>query len=509
MNLQKKDKLILAAIPLVFYIAFWLIDGAVWCADSISYVTMYDSREPLYPTLLALFRRVIGYRESLPVEEQPYLFWVAGFQSLLAAFATGSIAFFLTEHFKLNRIGSCLVMMIPIGVSLLNRFAARRGSMYSNCILTEGITISIYLLFFRYELEYIFEGSRKGFIIAALLAFAGITARKQMYVLAGLLIVGELLGWIRDGKRELKRWIIPGVALILIFTASGGFDRIYNYALRGAFIRHTEDNRFVTTVAMYTADRNFAEYIDPEIRDVFLEIYDECDASGYLGNSAPTGWMASVDHFGKNYDHIQLDVMEAVLERTVDDLDYEPLEGSRLHSERMDIVRAAFNKALIPHEIGRLFRLVVFNFLSGLVLTAAKMNGVLVVYSVAVYAFYLMMLGILTRKCSDLRTDSSALKTAGSAGGVIIEETEHTAACIADSERKYEPDRMIACRDAVLTGVFVLFGIVMNVGLVSAVIFCQTRYTIYNMPLLYCAMIIMGRGITIITPADRKSAGKG
>ncbi|MBQ9990270.1 MAG: hypothetical protein IJP31_04935 [Lachnospiraceae bacterium] len=32
-----------------------------------------------------------------------------------------------------------------------------------------------------------------------------------------------------------------------------------------------------------------------------------------------------------------------------------------------------------------------------------------------------------------------------------------------------------------------LMGMICNVGLVSATIFCQTRYTIYNMPLFYMA----------------------
>ena len=44
---------------------------------------------------------------------------------------------------------------------------------------------------------------------------------------------------------------------------------------------------------------------------------------------------------------------------------------------------------------------------------------------------------------------------------------------------------------ASIMGICVLLGIIGNVSLVSAVIFCQTRYTIYNMALFYMAMIIM------------------
>ena len=45
--------------------------------------------------------------------------------------------------------------------------------------------------------------------------------------------------------------------------------------------------------------------------------------------------------------------------------------------------------------------------------------------------------------------------------------------------------------DVVLFASFVLISIVINVGLVSMVIFCQTRYTIYNMALFYISLLLM------------------
>ena len=42
-----------------------------------------------------------------------------------------------------------------------------------------------------------------------------------------------------------------------------------------------------------------------------------------------------------------------------------------------------------------------------------------------------------------------------------------------------------------LFGIFVLLAVLANIGLVSLVIFCQTRYTIYNMALFYVAGFLM------------------
>ncbi|MCM1040111.1 MAG: hypothetical protein NC434_12390 [Ruminococcus sp.] len=44
----------LLAVCLLFYLLFPFFDGPIWCVDSASYVYMDISREPLYPTFLAL-----------------------------------------------------------------------------------------------------------------------------------------------------------------------------------------------------------------------------------------------------------------------------------------------------------------------------------------------------------------------------------------------------------------------------------------------------------------------
>lgn len=51
--------------------------------------------------------------------------------------------------------------------------------------------------------------------------------------------------------------------------------------------------------------------------------------------------------------------------------------------------------------------------------------------------------------------------------------------------RQGKNDRL--CLLALLT----IFSVFCNVGLVSLVIFCQTRYTIYNMALFYISLLLM------------------
>ena len=493
-EIKKSNRIFTASlwiIPLVFYLVFWFIDGAVWCADSDSYVKMHACREPLYPTLLALLRFICGVGEGADPENNISLLVMAFIQSLLAAVAAGSLTVYLVrrfypealfgntlygrkmctdvgkaecvEHGRKQRFYAYVLLAVPLSVSLLNRFLAGRASMYSNSIMTEGIAISIYLLAFRFILEYMSEGTGYSFVMTCLCVLTGISVRKQMYVLLCLLLIAVIYKsrsfWGGALKLILTTAVIVGMAIL--------FDCTFNMVVRDSFIIHTEDNRFVTTMAMYTSEREYSGFVEPEFRDIYLKIYDECDKNGWLMHDAPSGWNDAVSHFADNYDHIQLDTMQLMLEDFVDETTYAGFLDGMTKTEKVDVVRASLNKSLIPHESDRLLKVFAYNFLNGMVNTVAKKNMVLCIYSIVIYVIYAALL---------LR-------------------------CIALYFRyKKKPDiyegpdpvymrKLYGAK--ILFGIMTLISILGNVTLVSAVIFCQTRYTIYNMPLFYMALIII------------------
>lgn len=128
---------VLLGICLCFYLFFAFYDGAVICVDSPGYISMRLSREPFYPLLLAFFRKLFS---SFPNDF--YLTAVAFFQSILMAAATWALVRYIWKELRLPRLIAFLSLMMPLAVSFLCRFAAKRESMYSNSILTEGIAIS-------------------------------------------------------------------------------------------------------------------------------------------------------------------------------------------------------------------------------------------------------------------------------------------------------------------------------------------------------------------------------
>ena len=449
-------------IPLIFYVVFAFVDGVTWCADSNSYLEMHDCREPLYPTLLALLRWLFRIGKDVDPHANISLNAVVMIQSILAAAATSSLSVYLIRKYIIKEteesisvkeaLYAYVLLAIPLMVSLINRFVAGRSSMYSNSIMTEGLTISFYLLTFRFLLEYMNSESKYSYIMCGLLVLLGIATRKQMYVLLCLFVIAifyvDFVKKLKDNTKESKasvitKALIKAVASIVVIVGLALlFDCSYNRVVRGVFVTHTEDNRFVSTMAFYTAERSYCEYIDPELRDIYLKIYDECDANGWLMHDAPTAWNDAVDHFSDNYDLIQLNTMQIMLEDYVDEADFSGFREDMTKTEKIDAVRASFNSSLIRHEKGRLFRVFLNNLLCGLVDTVARRSKILCIYSILIYLVFIV-LALMTR------------------------------------------------RETMALSVLTMLGILGNVTLVSAVIFCQTRYTIYNMPIFYMTLVIM------------------
>ena len=220
-------------------------------------------------------------------------------------------------------------------------------------------------------------------------------------------------------------------------------DLCYNYALRGEAVTHSSDVRFVSTVAFYTAQRGDVKWLkEEETKELFLKIYDICDANGYLKNSAQEGWSNRVEHFGDNYDLIQIDTMWPEVNSFV--AQKYGYEGVAL-SMKADEIMKDISIAILPRHIGSVAEVFADNFRSGLVTTVAQRNPWLNYYSIFIYVVYFAALALTFRRDK---------KAAGFAALVIL-------------------------------------SVALNVGLCSLVIFCQTRYTIYNMALFYISILVM------------------
>lgn len=435
-NQDRFCSIVFLCASISFYLFFAFCDGVVICVDSPSYIDMYTSREPFYCIFLAVLRAIF----SIFVEESTthYLTAAVYIQSLLAALAAWCMAGYLKREFNLSHFQAGIVLLIPLATSLLCRFAAQRASMYSNSIMTEGITCSLFLIYIRYLLDFHYRRSVKCLVISSILSFIMISTRKQMYVTLVLLVIVTF--WAYLAQKKLKKGILMVfICTCCILIGNKMFDYGYNYLVRGELGTHSSDNRFMATMVIYTSERPNGENIEDETaRDLFYQIYDICDAQEYLKHSAGQGWYNRVDHFGDHYDHIQIDTMWPVIQDYV----RENYEGGEIYLEqKVDEITDQIIAGLFPTVWTEVLGCFIDNFLSGLVTTVAKKHPILIIYSFVVYILYLILL---------------------------------------IAHIKHEGMTKLA-----FWGIYTMLSIIINVAVVSMVIFCQTRYTIYNMPLFY------------------------
>lgn len=455
------------AVMLIFYLFFAIYDGPIIAVDSPSYLEMSFSREPFYPLLLAVFRQF---------SPENYLLFVVIFQSLLMAFSSWYLAHFIIKKWKIHKIYGAVLYFIPVAVSLLNRFLAKRSSMYTNSILTEGICTSLYLLFLAFVLGYSLDGCKKKMILAWILMFCMFSSRKQMLMTLPVFLFALLYQSYKNKKLK-KGILISVISSLLLLLSFSLFDYTYNYLLRGTFEGHSSSNRFVSTVVFYHADREDAAYIDdPHVQKLFLKIYDVCQEKGALAAQAKEGWLNRVAHFGDYYDIIQIDTMWPMILQDARDrvneslsskagtegdsqvLPYSEEELSLLYDLESDQTNSLIIRSLLPHQIPDLAGLLLDNFLSGLVITLAQMRTVFVPYTIIMFLLYFgFVLFLIKRNLS---------------GKIPEEEKEQNTGCI-----------ILSC--------LTLIGIFANTLVVSAVIFCQTRYMIYNMPLFYITFCVL------------------
>ncbi len=424
----------------VFYVGAAMLEGYHLYPDSQTYMAMALAREPLYSLFLALMRLLFGRGG-----EGCYLQAAAVVQSLVTAWASWYFVRRCSELFRLRAPAALLLAGCTLLPSLLSRFFANRRAMYCYAIMTESLAFPLYLVFFTCLAAYALRGRKRDFAGAALLAFLLISLRKQMYITLPLLLLGALWRGARHG-RFLRRAAAGLLAAALVLGANTLLDRGYNYFLRGEALRHTGDMRFVSTMLLYTAKAEDAASIeDEELRGVFEEILRLADERQHLRRYAPDDWFERSNFFLNHYDPIQFDCLgdtvtaAAEAKYGADDIAV-ALERDRLYN--------ALNAALLPGSLTRLLQTAADSFAMGLVNTAAAMKRPLIPVTALLYLGFLVLLVL----------------------------------CVL---RKRE--------DEAVFGAFALAAILGNLALVSLTIFSQPRYTLYNMPVLYAALLLMLR----------------
>jgi hypothetical protein len=430
-------------VSAAFYLFFAIRYGVYLGSDSPGYINMISAREPVYPLLLAAFRGIFG--------EEHYLFAVILFQNLLMAAAVTMLCTYLKKRFALPRLIYALLFLPHFGEALLTQYAAKRAVVYTNSIMTEGITLSVWLLFmllcFKLREKGLELKNAKTVLVTLLLCAFMTDIRKQMAM--GYITLFTVAFFDRKSLKKpadhFKKIVLlaVGMALTLILALLG--TRMYNYALRGEFKQNTRDMNLVLTTTLYVADKEDAKLIKEEsVKDLFIKTMDLLDETKSNYSYAGKSLRELEEHYEENYDVITVNTTGPLF------IDYAIQRGFKEGMEaeaEADRMSGVIVKSLLADNAGTYLKVYAASLINGFVNTIAARHKLLDLCALAAYIGFIALMVICYRKKE--------------------------------------------CYDAAVIGMSVLTAILVNVGVTAALIFCQSRYMIYNMALFYQAGLIM------------------
>lgn len=480
---------------MVFFVGIALIDGPKWCVDTPSYVDMDYTREPVYPLFLLGLRTLFEKLEitSVAYDLPAYLTMAVVLQSILWVVAIHRLGVYIYDlcsksmsHVK-ARVMMLLAEALQVAVAFLNRFAAKRGSMYSESLMTESLAMPLFVLFTVLLLksleEYKIWDCVKLFLLATLIS----SIRKQMLVVVLMWgFTSFVLHLFIKRYRSLKKFSYTVIFAVLTIVAVALFDRGYNLAVRGVFAGHTGNSKGGLCTVLYTAQPEDVSLFDgndkyPEIGSLFASIMQECRdqqltidfAEGYERGAgqkiATSNWTEVASHYADSYDVIGFDVVLPMCDEYVAQ-HYPELEGAKARLMEDAIERELF-QTLLSGTIAKALRgegkdalyVLKANILKAFVISNANISpSVLIKISLIIYGIYIA----LFIACA-VRTVQQTKETAG---GQV-------------------PESLTTRRKMLVLGLVVMAGLAINCVVTGSMIFPQPRYMCYSMGLFYLSMI--------------------
>ena len=480
-------KILSFVLPFIFYIGIAALDGPVWCVDSQSYVSMDFSREPVYPLFLALIRKIFEiFNFSGEFHEQPsYLFCAVIIQSLLWVYASWRLGNEVRNvASRYLKAGSALFLgyagvLSQMAVASLNRFAAKRGSMYSECIMTESLAIPLFVIFtielWNLHRVYLRNTLIRVFLLGVLIA----SIRKQMLICLILWGFSAFVIYLFINRQEgIHKFFITVLMIFAAFVCITGLDRIYNSAIRGRFVEHIGNSKGGLDTVLYTARSEDAELFKdyegfPDLDALYTDIYETCKeqqltidfAPGYENgedsNVFNSDWPAMASHYAESYDVIGFDIVQVKCDAYVAE-HFPDLELCDAQLKE-DQIEGILLKGLLKNAFDRIRKgegkpiIYVFtaNVLKAFVISVANISPrVLIMVSLFMYTLFLTSFVLLFL--------SSVFGNWG-------------------NEKNVKDDFLLF---AFLT----LSGIAINSVVTGSMIFPQPRYMCYGMGLFYLAL---------------------
>ena len=307
---RKWQKLLLFIFLLIIFMGSFLLFGSRTYTDTGSYEVMSPIREPFYGVVLNIYRSLFG--------EYSYTA-VALTQNIFAVIVCYLLLGYIIESNHIHSVVTKSAMLIAVLMPyIVTPFFTVSRMVIANAIITEGITLSLYNLYFYFLLHIVWEkqADQKKYvtysIVSLVIALILTLTRGQMLVtVIAWFIVEAVALHIRYRKQDSGSFwknMCICVLLVIITIALRTFSvGIYNYVNNGAFSQTPYGKVTLFTNVLYVSQRDADQNIeDDTLRTLYDRIYDKAVEQGVLYGDAPSGLTAEAEFFSSAHDTLKL-----------------------------------------------------------------------------------------------------------------------------------------------------------------------------------------------------------
>lgn len=428
----------------VFFCFLCFFFGVGQYPDSVTYIEAHLDREPVYPILLKGFRGLFG---------SGYLWATIIFQNMAAFFVTWYLHRYISRRFSLNGFFFWSALAVLLFPHIMSGVLAPSDIVLTNAILSEGITLTLYQLFFVLVLKMWLEHQYVRYAVFAwLVSFVTMLARGQMMpmILVWMLFVVILV--CKKGKSSA--WKVVGAVLVVVVTLGTFAGRsviigAYTETAFGVSGGNTGGNMTLLTNVLYSADEadveRVAERLDKGESELLCQLYLQAKEQGFTYASSERGVTAHILHHEDSHDRMKFGILYERMEQYVKEQN--PKADAAQIRVLLDELAGKFFRPLVLENIGGFLNTYFYVICGGFVRTVAMLHPVLILYALVIYIVAIVLMWYLFRR-----------------------------------KRSREAAVMMA---------MVLIMIVANVCATGLTIMCLSRYMIYNMAIFYVAGLVL------------------
>lgn len=262
-KIKKRNLFLFTTLILIFCAAGF--HGYILEPDSISYIQMNPTREPVYPLFLALFRFLFG--------ENIYLNVICLFQILLASIVITIFTSALNRQFHFRYYINFLIAFLFTVPYWIDTIWYRPFGIRTNRILPEGILISIFYLFLFFLLKTIWQRKFMYWYFAILCCVFMVNCRSQMYVCVPVVL---LAGFFLVRKTQPLFLLKSSIALILMGVTILAIPKVYSLTITGHTSSSYANRLTLLTNFLYASDeKDYQLFPDTEMQQFFLDLYQQ------------------------------------------------------------------------------------------------------------------------------------------------------------------------------------------------------------------------------------------